>query len=255
MSSKKTIASFFSALQFFTRIPCPEKWTGGDQNLNRTIRFLTLIGWIVGGAGALVFSLSHLLFPIPVSVALSMTATILLTGGFHEDGFSDVCDAFGGGWNRERILQIMKDSRIGAYGVLGLILILGTKFLALASLPVSMIPAVMVAGHALSRFSPALLTVTHEYARADQNSKSGAVANKTSFSDLFLAALFGFSPLILFMNWKILLALPPMAIAHLWLARYYNKWIGGYTGDCLGTCQQVGEMVFYLSLLAIWGPT
>ena len=88
-------------------------------NLERIVRFLPLVGWIVGGIAALVFLLSHFLFPIPLAAALSMAATILLTGGFHEDGFSDVCDAFGGGWNREQILRIMKDSRIGAYGVLG----------------------------------------------------------------------------------------------------------------------------------------
>ena len=182
-----------------------------------------------------------------------MTATILLTGGFHEDGFSDVCDAFGGGWNREQILRIMKDSRIGAYGVLGLILILGTKFLALASLPVSMIPAALFTAHALSRFSPALLTFTHQYARETPDSKSGSVAKKMSLPDLFLAALFAFVPMLIFMDWKILLVLPPMAIAHLWLARYFKKWIGGYTGDCLGTCQQVGEIVCYLSMAALWG--
>ena len=249
----KTTESFFSAILFFTRIPCPEKWTGGAGNLDRTIRFLPLIGWIVGGLGALVFILSHFLFPIPVAVILSMTATILLSAGFHEDGFSDVCDAFGGGWKREQILRIMKDSHIGAYGVLGLILILGTKFLALASLPVPMIPAALFAAHALSRFSPALLTFTHEYTRETPDSKSGSVAKKMSLSDLFVAALFAFAPLLLFMDWKILLILPPIAVAHLWLARYFKKWIGGYTGVCLGTCQQVGEIACYLGLVALWG--
>ena len=249
----KTTASFFSALLFFTRIPCPSKWTGDDGNLDRTVRFLPLVGWIVGGVGALVFILSHFLFPIPIAVVLSMTATILLTGGFHEDGFSDVCDAFGGGWNREQILRIMKDSRIGAYGVLGLILILGTKFLALMSLPVPMIPAALFTAHALSRFSPALLTFTDIYVRDTPDSKSGSVAKKTSLPDLFQAALFAFVPLFIFMDWKILLVLPPMVIVHLWLKRYFKKWIGGYTGDCLGTCQQVGEMVCYLGMVAVWG--
>ena len=237
---------------FFTRIPCRAEWTGGAENLNRTVRFLPLIGWIVGGLGALVFYISHFLFPVPVALILSMTATILLTGGFHEDGLSDVCDAFGGGWNRDQILRIMKDSRIGAYGVLGLILILGTKFLTLDSLSVPMIPLALFAAHALSRFSPALLTFTHEYTRGTPDSKSRSVAKKTSLSDLFLAALFAFIPLLFFMDWKVLLILPPMAIAHLWLARYFKKWIGGYTGDCLGTCQQVSEIVCYLSLLAVW---
>ena len=247
-----TTKSFFSAVQFFTRIPCPPKWTGGTEHLERIVRFLPLVGWVVGGTAALVFLLSRFLFPIPLAAALSMTATILLTGGFHEDGFSDVCDAFGGGWNREQILRIMKDSRIGAYGVLGLILILGTKFLALVSLPGSMIPAALFSAHALSRFSPVLLTFTHQYARETPDSKSGSVVKKMSLPDLFLAALFAFVPMLIFMDWKILLVLPPMAIAHLWLARYFKKWIGGYTGDCLGTCQQVGEVVCYLSMAALW---
>ena len=249
----KTTASFFSAIQFFTRIPCPEKCAGNAGNLDRIIRFLPLVGWIVGGVGALVFTLSHFLFPVPIAVVLSMTATILLTGGFHEDGFSDVCDAFGGGWDREKILRIMKDSRIGAYGVLGLILILGTKFLTLTSLPIPMIPIALFTAHALSRFSPSLLTFTHEYARETPDSKSGSVAKKMSLPDLLVAALFAFAPLLLFFDWKILLALPPLALAHLWLTRYFKKWIGGYTGDCLGTCQQVSEIVYYLSMTALWG--
>ena len=116
-----------------------------------------------------------------------------------------------------------------------------------------MIPAALVAAHALSRFSPALLTFTHEYTRESPDSKSGSVAKKTSLPDLFLAALFAFAPLLLFMDWKIFLILPPIAVVHLWLARYFKKWIGGYTGDCLGTCQQVAEIVCYLGLVALWG--
>ena len=90
--------------------------------------YFPLIGWIVGGFSALIFWASSFLFPVSISIIFSMIASILVTGAFHEDGFADVCDGFGGGWTKEKILEIMKDSRVGSYGVIGMILMLGTKF-------------------------------------------------------------------------------------------------------------------------------
>ncbi len=103
---RREIQIFFAALMFFTRIPCPTWVKHSQETLNKASRYFPLIGWIVGAIGASVFWISSLLFPPVLAVLLSMIATILLTGAFHEDGFADVCDGFGGGWTQEEILRI-----------------------------------------------------------------------------------------------------------------------------------------------------
>jgi adenosylcobinamide-GDP ribazoletransferase len=122
---------FFTALSFYTRLPAPAFIHGNNAGLlPDSIRYLPLIGWMAGIVAAIVYLLANYLFGDTLAVLFSMVATVLLTGAFHEDGFADVCDGFGGGWTKDRILDIMKDSRLGTYGVLGLILLLGIKFFA-----------------------------------------------------------------------------------------------------------------------------
>ena len=110
---KKQFRVLLTAIMFYTRIPVPATLEYSPERLNRATRYFPLIGWIVGGVGAGVFYGLSLILPLQVSVFLSMLATIFLTGAFHEDGFADFCDGFGGGYTREKILTIMKDSRIG----------------------------------------------------------------------------------------------------------------------------------------------
>ena len=129
---KKEIAVFLTAIMFFTRIPCPKNIDHSPEILTKSSRYFSLVGIIVGFFGALVFYVSELLFNDTISILLSMSGTIWITGAFHEDGFADVCDGFGGGWTKEKILTIMKDSRVGTYGIVGLGLLLAIKFNALS---------------------------------------------------------------------------------------------------------------------------
>ena len=118
------IRLFFTALMFFTRLPCPA-WVGYSESyLNHSARYFPLVGVIVGGIGGLTFWLAQLIWPPSIAVLLSMLATIAVTGAFHEDGLADSCDGFGGGWGKEQVLAIMKDSRLGTFGAIGLGLIL-----------------------------------------------------------------------------------------------------------------------------------
>ena len=124
---KREIHVFFTALMFYTRIPCP-KWVDHDPEfLNQSIRYFPLIGWIVGIISGLFLYLPGTYFSIPVAIILSLIISVLITGAFHEDGFADTCDAFGGGWTKKKILEIMKDSRLGTYGVIGLLLLISLK--------------------------------------------------------------------------------------------------------------------------------
>jgi adenosylcobinamide-GDP ribazoletransferase len=245
---------FCAALAFFTRLP-GVAWAGDKADLGHTARYLPLVGLIVGGIGGLCFWLAHLFWPLPLAMLLSMTATILITGAFHEDGLADSCDAFGGGWSAAQILTIMQDSRLGVYGVLGLGLVLVLKLLALLNLPPAAVPFFLIAGHSLSRFAAVTFFYTHVYVRPEGPSKARPVAPKMSPAALLGASLLTGAVLLLGIAggaWvgvsagRFLGPLVPL-LGVRWLAgRYFARRLGGYTGDCLGALQQVTELIFYL---------
>ncbi len=248
---KNQLNLFLTALMFYTRIPVPATLEYSPERLNRSTRYLPLIGWIVGGIGAAVFYGLVQVLPLQLSVFLSMLATILLTGAFHEDGFADFCDGFGGGYTREKIFTIMKDSRIGTYGSIGLIGMLGTKFLALQSMPAYVIPLALVAGHAFSRLMPVIIIFTSWYSREDELSKTKPIGKRGKNSDLILAIIFALVPMSL-LPWQLTaIAVPSALLLTFLFKKYTERKIGGYTGDCLGALQQLVEVLFYLCLIGL----
>lgn len=248
---KKELHIFFTALMFFTRIPCP-KWVNHDpEYLQKSSKYFPLIGIIVGCIGATTFYTLQFILTAPLAIIFSIVATIYTTGAFHEDGFADVCDGFGGGWTKEKILIIMKDSRLGTYGTTGLILILGIKIGALIEFPFHKIPIILIAGHSTSRFIATTLIYTHPYVR-DTDSKAKPAAKGMSLSMLLISGIFGMLPLLLFQDLLIFICLIPMYLSKVFLAAKFRKWIGGQTGDCAGAVQQVSEVVFYTSSLILW---
>ncbi len=249
---KKEIHIFFTALMFFTRIPCP-KWVNHDpEYLKLSSKYFPLVGIIVGGIGALVFYGASFVFSTEISLLLSMFATIYTTGAFHEDGFADVCDGFGGGWTKDKILLIMKDSRLGTYGTIGLLLILSIKFAALRETEVYYIPLIIISGHSLSRFIATTLIFTHPYVRDTEDSKAKPAAKSMSLQMVLISGLFGIAPLLFFKNPMIFLTLIPMYLSKMFLGAKFKKWIGGQTGDCAGAVQQLSEMLFYLTFIVLW---
>lgn len=261
---KKQIPIFFTALMFYTRIPCPKNIDHNPDYLNKASRYFPLIGWIVGGICYGVYYLASIVFSVEIALILSMIAGILTTGAFHEDGFADVCDGFGGGWTKEKILLIMKDSAIGAYGAIGLVLLFLLKFQVLYDL-VSKSDILnlqstiynlllFISAHSVSRLVAISIVFTHEYSREDASSKSKPIAQKFTWKEIVGASFFGVAPLLVlsFFQWQLALVLIPVFIARFFLVRYFQKWIDGYTGDCLGATQQVCEVVFYLSIIALW---
>lgn len=248
---KKQINWLLTAVMFYTRIPVPRSLEFSNDNLNRATRYFTLIGWVVGGIGAAVFYGLSFLLPLELSVFLSMMATIFVTGAFHEDGFADFCDGFGGGYTSEKVFSIMKDSRIGTYGTVGLIGMLGTKFLALQALPPVMLPFFMIAAHAFSRLMPVMIIFTSRYSREDERSKTKPIGKRGKKSDLIIALVFGLLPAAL-LSWQLIMMVIPLALVITWLfKKYIEKRIGGYTGDCLGALQQIVEVLFYLCLFSL----
>ena len=240
---------FFAALRFFTRLPVPA-WVGhSSEQLNHAARYFPLIGIIVGAIGAGVTLAAALLLPTGIAVLLGMTATLLATGAFHEDGLADSIDGFGGGWTREDVLRIMKDSRIGSYGAVGIGMVLLTKFQALAVLPEPTFWAGLIAGHSVSRLASTTLIFALDYARDDETAKSKPLATRMSKSELVIATTFGLFPCLLLPYPQVAVALALVALITLVAARYCVCRIGGYTGDSLGATQQLTEIAFYLGLL------
>jgi adenosylcobinamide-GDP ribazoletransferase len=245
---------FFTALQFFTRLPAP-RWVGFDAAwLQHAARYFPAVGIIVSLACAAVYWLAALWLPQVVAVILSTAAGIYLTGAFHEDGFTDVCDGFGGGMQPSRVLEIMRDSRVGAYGVIGIVLLLATKIAGLASLPaLQVVPALLIA-HPLSRCFAAALIWRMPYVR--EEGKVKPLAQNMSAGEFTVAAITAMLPLLVCVatGWLVpqalLLGISFGAAAAWFLARKFQRRIGGYTGDCLGAVQQFSEVAIYLGLLA-----
>jgi adenosylcobinamide-GDP ribazoletransferase len=249
---KREIKIFFTAVMFFTRIPCPSFTDHNPDYLNKSSKYFTLVGLLLGALCGFSFFLAALIFSKTIAILLSMAISLLLTGAFHEDGLADVCDGFGGGWTKEKILDIMKDSRVGTFGLVGLGLTLAIKFAALNELPTYLMTAVLISGHAISRLTSVTLIFTEEYAREDLLSKAKPLATEMSIGNYLIATFFGLAPLLLLQNYWVFLTIIPLIIVKIYLTSYFNKWIGGYTGDCLGAVQQIAEVVFYLSLILIF---
>ena len=243
---------FFGAVRFFTRLPVPA-WVGHSQEaLDRAARYFPLVGILVGVLGGLTFLLAAFVLPVSLALLFSMAATLLVTGAFHEDGLADTVDGLGGGWDKLRILEIMKDSRVGSYGVVAMVLALLGKFTLLASLDGALVPYALLAGHALSRFCATVLLATMDYVREDLLSKAKPLATRISGGGMLVALLFVLVPLAFLPPANAVAGCVLAALATLWLAAKFKRWLGGYTGDCLGTTQQVSEIAFYLGLLAVW---
>lgn len=247
---RRELEYFFGAIRFFTRLPVPA-WVGHSaEALNHSARYFPAVGLLVGAIGALVYLGAAQLWPPPVAVLLSMAATLYATGAFHEDGLSDTVDGLGGAWEKLRILEIMKDSRVGSYGVVAMTLALLGKFTLLSSLDGALIPYALLAGHALSRFCATLLLATMDYVREDLLAKAKPLATRLSAGAMLLAILFVLAALAWLPLEKAVAGSVLAVLATLWLAAKFKRWLGGYTGDCLGATQQLSEIAFYLGLLA-----
>jgi adenosylcobinamide-GDP ribazoletransferase len=270
---KQELRIFFTALMFYTRIPCP-KWVDHDAAyINKATRYFPLIGYIVGGISFLIFSGAYYLLGLQIAIVLSLAAGILITGAFHEDGFADVCDGFGGGWTKMKILEIMKDSRVGAYGVIGTILLLLLKYFALNALFSELLlneyvkksiqneytvliyfGVIFIIYHALARLTAITIVFSETYAKEDEDSKAKPIAQAYSYKEILGAFVFGLFPLLClsyFFTWYSMLILLPLIGLRFFMIRYFNKWIQGYTGDCLGAVEQIAEVVVMLSIIVV----
>lgn len=244
---KHQLNLFFLALGFFSRIPMPSWINYSPENLNRASRYFTLVGWLLGGLVALVFLAADYLFSNSISLWLAMAFSLLLTGAFHEDGLADTADGFGGAFLREKKISIMKDSRIGTYGATALVMALLGKYVLL--IENSQIALSIFIAYALSRAVAASLVFDMRYVAEDDGSKSKPLANNQSKTDLVIL-LATCLPVFFLLQWqKAVLIIAVLILVRYAAKFYFQKQIGGYTGDCLGAAQQISELVIYALLL------
>ncbi|AJY14470.1 adenosylcobinamide-GDP ribazoletransferase [Burkholderia dolosa] len=238
---------FFVALGYFTRVPVPRAIGYAAGDLDQAARYFPLVGAWVGAWGALVYLVASRALPASIAVGLSMAATLVATGAFHEDGLADSCDAFGGGYTRDDVLRIMHDSRIGTFGAVALVIALGVKWQALAAMPPRLAAWTMIAAHAASRAGAVSLLMSLDYVRPEGKAKP--VAQRMGARAACVAAAFGL-PWLFWPDWRAgVAACVALVLVRAWAARYFVKRIGGYTGDCLGFAQQLGEIAIYLVAL------
>ncbi len=251
------------ALGFFTRIPVPNFADFKESDLNHSVKYFPLIGIIIGLVANISFYIASQVFPQTIAVLISMAATIYITGAFHEDGLADSADGLGGGWEREQILTIMQDSRLGTYGAIALFFALMTKYQLLVAMHVDMVLLGLICGHALSRLSAVWLMRALPYVKF--SGKSKPLATAVSTFDLWVANIFGLLPLILFIwlmliatfgYWKfvglyVLLVFLAVGTTWWWWHSMLKRKLGGYTGDTLGSMQQITEIAFYFACL-VW---
>lgn len=242
-------SDFLAAIQFLTRVPVPTPSYTPDS-LARSVKFFPVVGLLVGASAALVHLLLAPHWPRVVLAFLVLTYLCLITGLIHEDGLADAADGFGGGWDREKILQIMRDSRIGTYGAVALILsVLGRIFL-LSSLPLALVPQYLIAARVLGQWTTLPLSFYLPSARAqsdDQPDGQGArIARITSRGSLIAGTLFSFAVVIALLRARAGFAIGAAIVVTLVSSVYFQKRIGGVTGDCFGAANQIAEVAVYL---------
>jgi adenosylcobinamide-GDP ribazoletransferase len=245
------------ALQFLTRLPVRLRHFEPAW-LNDCVRHFPLVGALVGAVGGAVLVGAAPWWPAWVAAVLALTATVVLTGGFHEDGLADTFDALGGVVSREKSLVIMKDSRIGSYGALalGLSLLLRAALLAvLAARPLWGAVAALLASHALARAAAVGVMVSLPYGGDAEHAKAKPLALGVAPVNFAIAlgwcalllgllAVWGIAPL------KLLLAVLAAALAALAMRRWLRRRLGGYTGDGLGATEQLAEIGVLLAFTA-----
>lgn len=246
---RKAYQTLILAFLSFTRLPMPRLKQYDETLMKKTIYFFPFIGLVIGGMTAGIYSLANLCFGQELSLIISMISSIYITGAFHEDGFADFCDGFGGGYTKERIFEIMKDSCIGTYGAVGLGGILALKFFALYEIESPQMVAIIIAGHILSRCIPIVMTYTLPYVRPASTSKFKHMKEKKSAIGLVITILFLGLSLLFISPYSLLFFMACMLPVFIIFSLYIKKKIGGYTGDILGALQQMAEVVFYLSFI------
>lgn len=266
-------ALLLATLSFFTRLPFWKLCDIPAECYKRVVPLWPFVGWVTGGIMALVYLTASFIFPPMIAALLALTSRLLITGALHEDGFADFCDGFGGGTTRERILEIMKDSHIGTYGVLGLMfyaLLISTTMSELlhdngcnTMLFIIFNAWIIISIDIWSKYCASRIIYDLPYARKAEEAKNKLVYADTSCREKLLSLFHGALPFIpaiivaMFATngWVLAIGITAMMLTPLIVSflmfRYICKRIQGYTGDCCGAVFIISELSAYLACLGV----
>lgn len=250
------LGAILAAASFLTRLPMP-MWVVKDSDaIAKSSRWFALIGLAVGSIGAGLLYGFTLLMGQTLAAVLTLVMLLLLTGAFHEDGLADVCDGFGGGWDKSRKLEIMKDSQIGAYGVLALVSGFAIKATALTQMPLDIACISLIVCHAGSRSIAGFVAVYLPYARDNNNNKTPQKDAELPFTNRLILFFTGALPLVLLPLNCVLMLLTIWLGAFIYLIKLMQRHIQGYTGDTLGATQQIIEILglIFLVIYSLQAP-
>lgn len=241
-----------AALTFFTRIPLWRIVQVDSRHYSRVVELWSAVGWITGGVMALTLWLTSMVLPIWCAVTCALLARTILTGALHEDGLADFCDGMGGGTSRERIMEIMKDSHIGTYGVIGLIFYYLLSIGTLASMPcaVRTLCAIILAADVWSKFCAAQIINVLPYARTAEQAKNRTVYKRFSAAAMIFSLVISVIPLYL-LGYPLALSAIAPAVTSAVIFIYLHYKLQGYTGDCCGATFLIAELSFYITAAAL----
>ena len=249
-TSDKWFDNLWAAFIFFTRLPFWRLRQPPKSSYAAVVEWWPLTGWLTGGAMAATLYLGSMALPYPIAVIAAIAVRLLITGALHEDGLADFLDGFGGGGkDRQRILDIMKDSHIGTYGVLGLImyvLLLGAALLSMSS---EMAALTILAADPYSKMVASQLIIMMPYARTEETAKNKTVYRRIDWKAGVSLALQGLLPMVAFLwytglSWEWIIFLPCLVMYFLYLMIWHR--LRGYTGDCCGAVCLLLELTVYL---------
>ena len=237
------IEDFLVAIQFLTRLPVPRVSFDPDS-LARAAKFFPVVGLIIGLGASVLQRITAPHLSHPLVALLVLTFLILITSGLHEDGLADTADGFGGGWNREQVLTILRDSRIGSFGALALVVSVLARFLLLSNLPVNRFTAFVVSAHVLCRWTTLPLSYFLRSAR-ESDGQGARIAQKISPASLLICTLLSFAIVFYFMRIEFWIPVFVALVITTLSGLYYSRRIGGVTGDCFGATNQLTEIAIY----------
>ena len=246
----KLIDRPWAAFIYFTRLPLWRIHQPSRESYDSVVEWWPLVGWLTGGLMAAMLYFGSMVFPTAVAVVLAIVVRMLTTGALHEDGLADFVDGFGGGGNnRQRILDIMKDSHIGTYGVLALVVYVLLLFCCLYAMPTRLAALCILAADPYSKMATSQLVMMMPYARTAEQAKSKIVYRRPSTTAGILLALQGLLPMALLIwqtdvAWELVIFIPALVMYFLYMLIWRR--LGGYTGDCCGAVCLLVELTVYL---------
>lgn len=242
-----------AALTFFTRLPFwrLKAFQVSAEYYSQVINYWAVVGWLTGGVMAASLWLIAQVLPYTIAIVFALLSRVLITGALHEDGLADFLDGFGGGNTKERTLEIMKDSHIGTYGVIGLVFYFLILFTLFSQLSLNLACLTILIADPLCKYISSQITLFLPYARTAESSKSKTVYKRMSVKTYIISFFFGLIPLLLIPNISWLLAIVLPIATFIALILIMKKKLQGYTGDCCGATFLLCELSFYVGVIII----